>query len=465
MDEQFDDNLKNHIKDVFENFEDTSADEGWLLLRKKFPARQARRPLVWLWWGAAAAVLLIFLGIGLWINSGTRKSEKMIVKAINHAQPANLATNKTHSDTLDKVTTNRENLTKAAINANLAINSNGFKTSGQIKKSEQSVLLTRLSLKDTSIKNSAIAKTVNSDKNINNKVPVQQLATAGKPAAAASNPQIVSQQPGTKVSDQQLVTTVQTPSANSSIIKKQPPAKSINSMFAEDKVVKSPENEKLKIDTKRVHFSIYAATYFNYAKGSNNQVNEGLGVTTDIRITKNLKFVTGIAIAQNTLNFSSSAPPVTAQYEYAAAATSVIPQALNVNNYAVPTLKNYDASLVGLDIPLNLKYEFNPQKNDTYVLAGLSSGTFINQTYTSQYNYPNSFSSQQTQDVITHSSANSFYFAKTLNVAFGVGYPLGKNRLVIEPFLKYPLQGLGSQDIRFGSGGLNLKFNFEKRRE
>jgi hypothetical protein len=459
MDEQFDDNLKNHIKEVFENFEDTSADEGWLLLRKKFPAGQARRPLVWLWWGAAAAVLLIFLGIGLWINSGTRQSEKRIVKTINHAQPTNLATNKTHRDTLDKVTTNKENLAKATIKANPAINSNGFKTFGQVKKLAQPALLTKSSLKDTSIKNSVIAKTVNNDKNINNQVPVQQLATAGKPTAAAS------QQPGTKVPDQQLVTAAQTPSVNSSIIKKQPPAKSINSMFAEDKVVKSPEDEKLKIDTKRVRFSVYAATYFNYAKGSNNQVNEGLGVTTDLRITKNLKFVTGIAIAQNTLNFSSTAPPVTAQYEYAAAATSVIPQALNVNNYAVPTLKNYDASLVGLDIPLNLKYEFNPQKNDTYVLAGLSSGTFINQTYTSQYNYPNSFSSQQTQDVITHSSANSFYFAKTLNVAFGVGYPLGKNRLVIEPFLKYPLQGLGSQDIRFGSGGLNLKFNFEKKRE
>jgi hypothetical protein len=49
-----------------------------------------------------------------------------------------------------------------------------------------------------------------------------------------------------------------------------------------------------------------------------------------------------------------------------------------------------------------------------------------------------------------------------LNVSFGMGYPLGKsNRLIIEPFLKYPLDGLGAQQIRFGAGGLNLKINFK----
>jgi hypothetical protein len=48
-----------------------------------------------------------------------------------------------------------------------------------------------------------------------------------------------------------------------------------------------------------------------------------------------------------------------------------------------------------------------------------------------------------------------------LNLSFGLTYPVGKNHLVVEPFLKYPLQGLGEQQIRFGAGGLNLKFNLE----
>jgi hypothetical protein len=66
MDEQLDNELKKRIQEVFENFEDTTADEGWLLLREKFPEEESkRRGLIWFWRGSAAAVLLTFLGIGL----------------------------------------------------------------------------------------------------------------------------------------------------------------------------------------------------------------------------------------------------------------------------------------------------------------------------------------------------------------------------------------------------------------
>ena len=134
----------------------------------------------------------------------------------------------------------------------------------------------------------------------------------------------------------------------------------------------------------------------------------------------------------------------------------------NIADIAAPTFKNYNANLVGLDVPVNLKYEFNPQKNDIYVSAGFSSGTFINESYTYLYSYPSFNSTEaQTKNETTSKSFNSFYFAKTLNFAVGMGYPFGKNRLVIEPFLKYPLDGLGSQQLKFGAGGLNLKFNFD----
>jgi hypothetical protein len=218
---------------------------------------------------------------------------------------------------------------------------------------------------------------------------------------------------------------------------------------------------------------IYAATYFNYAKGSSNNANLGAGVTAEIKIAKNLKLVTGVTVAQNSLNFNTAVPTST-QSDFAVPASSnsfstyslntpakVLYSAANVAS--LPSLKNYDANMVGLDIPLNLKYDFNPKKYALYVLAGLSSGTFINETYTYQYNYPALFSPslQQIQNQTSHNNFDGFYFAKTLNVALGVGYPLGKNQLILEPFLKYPLDGLGAQNIRFGAGGINLKFNFQ----
>ncbi len=73
---------------------------------------------------------------------------------------------------------------------------------------------------------------------------------------------------------------------------------------------------------------------------------------------------------------------------------------------------------------------------------------------------------QQPQSKISSNSFSDFYFAKTLNVSFGIGYPIGKkNHLIIEPFLKYPLSGLGSQQIHFGAGGLNLKFDFQSAKK
>ena len=64
MDDQLDNDLKKRIREVFENFGDTSADDGWLKLRKKFPEEERnRRAFAWIWWGAAAAVFFLFFGI------------------------------------------------------------------------------------------------------------------------------------------------------------------------------------------------------------------------------------------------------------------------------------------------------------------------------------------------------------------------------------------------------------------
>lgn len=162
---------------------------------------------------------------------------------------------------------------------------------------------------------------------------------------------------------------------------------------------------------------------------------------------------TGVALAQNTLAYTIL-PTTSANVAY----QSILPQndySTSPTGSATPTtFSNYNASLVALDIPVNLKYEFDPDKHTTYILAGLSSGTFVNETYT--YGYE----SGQKGNASVNKSFGNFYFAKTLNVSFGFGYPLSKtNSLIIEPFLKYPLDGLGAQDLKFGAGGVNLKFS------
>ena len=508
MDDQFDNELKKHIRKVFENFEDPSADEGWLQLRKKFPEEEAkRRAFAWMWW-AAAAVLFLFLGIGIWMYSKNDQSKNFVAKNQKHAPSENLAAGKKRDTNTKTTSAHTDNPAKTNPGSIAATQPNTPKAPAATNRNTPGGVNPLIS-SDRSGKNSYIAKTPGGAKHaVNNSAAPQLAATPDinspaaatampKPNAAISNsagqqlaaiPQTNNSTPATTIPKgnpavgnspaRQLAATGATNNLThgTDTIKPKQQAKSINDMFADNQSVKT---KKMDANSEKVRFGVYAATYFNYAKGSSNNANLGAGVTAEIKIAKNLKLVTGVTVAQNSLNFNT-AVPVSTQSSFAAPSTSnsfstyslsgspkanVLYSPANVAS--TPSLKNYDANMVGLDIPLNLKYDFNPKKYDVYVLAGLSSGTFINETYTYQYNYPALFSPslQQIQNQTSRNNFGSFYFAKTLNLAFGVGYPLGKNHLILEPFLKYPLDGLGSQNIRFGAGGINLKFNFQQAKK
>jgi hypothetical protein len=489
MDEQLDNDLRDRIKEVFENIDNTSADEGWLLLREKFPEGESkRRGFAWLWWGSVAAVLLLVAGLGIWINTEHIEPKKISYKAIKPLKHEKQVTSGYHKNTASKTAPviSADNLVKSST-GHQKTNAQPLKGPGKTNPTAQPALVNKLASNDIAAKNAYMArKNAENAKIKTNNVQPQQVTITANPNGITTNPNTVAVipnaantnantmavKPNNVTVNPDAVANPGTAPADKILPPQQPKAKSIEDMFAEDKNTLAIKNDKKLKNDKKVRFEIYEATYFNYAKGSNSQVNAGAGFTSNIKISNNLRLVTGVSIGQNTLSYTGGLPPTNNQstdavslarpsFPYGVASPSSL---ATINNTAVTTtFKDYNASLVGLDIPVNLKYEFNPQQSDTYISAGLSSGTFINESYTSQYNYSSFFSpsSQETQSETTTKSFNGFYFAKTLNVAFGVGYPLGKNHLVIEPFLKYPLEGLGSQQIRFGSGGINLKFNFE----
>jgi len=44
MDDQFDKDLKKRVREVFDNYEDATADKGWALLREKYPEKAKKYP-------------------------------------------------------------------------------------------------------------------------------------------------------------------------------------------------------------------------------------------------------------------------------------------------------------------------------------------------------------------------------------------------------------------------------------
>lgn len=458
MNDKFDKDLTNHIREVFEDYSYPPADEGWAQLRKKFPSEEKKGKIAWLWWSSAAALLLVFLGVGLWLYAPQKAVQNM---ANNHvAKPvlkdnADLRTDNIKSPVLNDDSDNPSTLSKLNTNGS-AKSSHGESGLAEVNKKPGSKAFAKPS-PDIDLKQASVT------------APGQNL-TAGTFTAkeVTETREAVTRQP-----EQQQIAQVEKPVvADDAYSEQQVPAtKSITQLLQdENKNIIAKKQPSVKQESKKINFSVYAATYLNYASGSANQVNAGAGFISDIKLGGNFKLSTGVALAQNSLRYDNGRP-ATAVGGFANANTpsaNILRQ--DVSGFAVNSVsevsQNYNARLIGLDVPVNIKYEFNPQKNDTYISAGLSSGTFIDERYTQNYTYKstnlsNAAVTTQTQSETEAKSFNNFYFGKMLNVSFGVGYPIGKsNRLIIEPFLKYPLSGLGAQDLKFGAGGLNLKINF-----
>ena len=474
MDDPLDNDLQKRIRELFDNYDDNTADEGWLRLREKFPVDARLRPVIWFWRLTAAATLLLFISIGTWMFVNRQVIKPIVFKPLVKHQPVeqNNSANNTELALKDKLVDKHQPLDSgrslknntanqykiiskntAAISStvNLITGAESISTIDlhAIKKPTTSV--------NTSPANNQGLQILNNTDSVNTPVIKANPSTYATTAPVSKNPGMVN--PTNSALENKLLEKV----------KKPVPANSMDALFA---AVNTADNkvDKISVNDKKIKFSVYAATFFNYAKGSNNQVNAGAGFTSDIRLSKNIKLSTGIALAQNTLSYKTATSPISSSTNSMVAFAAVAKQDLAVSHTAaLPVFKNYNASLVGLDIPLNIKYEFNPQNSDTYISAGLSSGTFINEAYTTSYGLPQSAitagATQQTTNQTSNQNFNSFYFAKTLNVSFGIGAPVGNNRLIIEPFLKYPLDGLGSQQIKFGAGGLNLKLNISGKRK
>jgi len=458
MEDQLDEELRNRIKKVFDEYEDPSGEEGWLQLRKKYPAKDSRRILPLVWW-SAAALLLLALGFGIWKYAGNSEVQNTFV--VNKVTPA-------HPEKLVAVQPAPRKVAQTSPSGikNTAKLVTAQKAPAQLAAARSQLLpvipLPQVTVNpanrtDTSSKSSnPLIATVNpktADKQVMANQPTNKKADSDRNVVnQPSQNQIAVSQPKTQP--------VQTGNGTATTQPKNPA-----SMFANNKPVTTKRD-----DGPRVRLGVYAASFVNYAKGSINQTNAGAGFSAEIRIAKNLKVVTGLTLAKNSLSYNGGVPTGAAQsnlFAPAAGIGSANPSFLSAASFSssaavtvasVPAFQNYGVSMFNIDIPVNLKYDFN-------LVAGLSSGTFANETYTYYYNYPAlpSPSLQAQHSLSSQRSFDNFYVGKMLNLAFGYGYPIGRNHLILEPFLKYPLGGVGAQNIRLGTGGINLKLNFPTR--
>jgi hypothetical protein len=452
MKEMTDRELTDKISQVFENFEDPDAAKGWQELRKKYPENNTR-PLIF-WWGAAAAVILVISGLWFFIPDTTEGTGELAISKSNKQKE--IPKSNTQSDYLIR--------NEAEKRSRISSPSDEPDFVGEASPYKRTYPKSLVASKSSPAIKPTITTSGGSTRN-------EQFSPR-----SAVNAQPIIQENADRVVSISLPDQVQLLSAINDMSTKRDSVIEITAkllaMAQENPeqdlhlhaVEKVPYSSK-KVSSEKNTISFYAGSYFNYSLGSETELNFGAGFTSDIKLSGNLRLSTGLALANNSLRYNDGVPSSSKQklaFDALPSFGSAITGSANNN---LTTITRYDASLLALDIPVNLKYLIIPRDNKLYLLAGLSSGTYIDETYSLNYrNYSASGAYvNQPQAIEVKKQLQTFDIARTLNISFGYSSNLGKTQnITIEPFLKYPLSGLGSEDLKFGSAGINLKLNFSQ---
>lgn len=504
MNEQFDKTLRDHIRDTFDHYDDQMADNGW----KKFnqSKRRKRRAIIF-WYGLpssiAAALALLWMINSYNADFNTTANDQALVSQTENSI-VDQQINKPEVTVKSKITSENQNKDSQLIAEESTIPNN---TSGKTLKNniQENKTLAENRTNSTTIlpEESILAKNITTSTLKNNsegnKVidPISGSMNQSKPVQASENKRTIlatvnpvetrdrietiqSSVPST-IEKLATVSNIQQTQSSYSLLTSplQPEILGTreSSLIAKEKsyinyldLQKLPvlanelDNQPIRdvmVKNKKFNLSVDANTYVNFsASGLNDQINLGIGLASELKLTKNISLNSGILINSQTSTFDGNEKS-TSDFKLAT---------LNSGFAAVPKAQITNAKLVGIDIPLNLKLDLKFGKTDAFITSGISSYTVINEKYINDYsvvNYSitgvNTSNVRTIQDNPAGGNFSYFKFARTVNFSFGVLSKLSKkSTLSVEPFIKYPLSGLGYQDLKIGSGGLSFKLNFGK---
>jgi hypothetical protein len=431
MSEEFDKRLKDHITDVFDNYEGSSADAGWALLREKYPEKDKKRPVAWWWFGAAAGLLLI-LGTALWLN--TAEKAPQVLKQTTGTKLPHRDTNTSHT-VLQPSTTTNPGKAASTNRADTGVELAGTRNTRQNNRG----IAARITYFKHHRSTPAVASSKENSSIIDKDEQVEPLianTNTSRPLTTTDTAKIGT---GIAANNKQIILSKTDTAAG---IKTDPTA-GLKKAIASTDQPKTTRGKKLT-------WSAFVSAYSNFASGSNSNFNQSAGFGTDIPLGNSFNLSTGLGLFQNTFSYN----PTSGGKYYTVPSGSY--------SYVTTT---YSANLLALEIPLKL--DFKISKGGNYLSTGVSSALFITETYFQQNNLsptatttPGGVSQAAQQDVSTTTHFNTFAFAKTLDFSAAIGYPIGKNKIILEPFVKIPFNSLGRSDLRYGSIGTSLRFAF-----
>jgi hypothetical protein len=126
--------------------------------------------------------------------------------------------------------------------------------------------------------------------------------------------------------------------------------------------------------------------------------------------------------------------------------------------------RQIDADCKVIDIPLNLNILLSKTKKTGIIAsAGVSSYIILSEKYNFIYNPTPSYPSAGREYTIKNANQN---ILSVVNLSVGVEKPLGKqSSIVIQPYAKLPLSGIGQGETELKSFGVGFQLNYSVKKK
>lgn len=441
MKDKFDKILSNKIKDTLENREIIYNPEHWeMLVAKK---EKKKRKVFFLWRFAGIALLFIIVGSlskFLFPDPDVIQSEEIEI-IIGEKKPSKKdIINKTHDNTniTDEIKINKIDTSSSSnkpfhkinqIKLNTITSSNKKNTDRETKKASEityHIISQKDSLKIKALDNIIFNESIKDKNIVQNDIETDTVENI------------------------------------KSIINNQ---KNIEKL-----IITNKDNELNKIlNTRYFKVGINVSSMINSIKeNKNSNIGFSGGVTVEIPVLKKFDISTGIIYTSQKFNL---------QNQDISLVTDI------VSNGGVQ-LTSKEATMKGVEIPINVKYNFTISEKKLFVSAGFSSTSHFKENVTTDYlvntktafNTLNSNGDEIIQYSIVQSNktietnqtpSNTFNFANMLNLSFGMEFPMNNKQqsIVIEPYFKYSLTPVTHQEVNYTTVGLYLRYNFSFKRK
>jgi len=243
-----------------------------------------------------------------------------------------------------------------------------------------------------------------------------------------------------------------------------------DSTFIKQGLVALNDDEETDEKSKRKHitYGIALSPIINYTtENDNSNVGFSGGVLVEIPIATNFDISTGVYYANQKLDLNQP--------------NSYSSDVVSAKNSSQLITK--EAITKGLEIPINVKYNFSLYKKIVFISAGFTSTSYFTEDIEANY-LKNGRTETNTQDllgnnivkyklvqteekILTPNNANNFNFANILNFSIGLELPLNNSyqSIIIEPYFKYSLKPITAQKVDFSSAGIHFRYNFSFSRK